>query len=64
LAKLPEFNDKEIQNIMGSIDTDKSGKIDYTGREPHLSNLRILGCNYGKKCVLERRKAIYGFQDV
>mmetsp|Transcript_40526 Transcript_40526/g.35961 ORF Transcript_40526/g.35961 Transcript_40526/m.35961 type:complete len:149 (+) Transcript_40526:87-533(+) len=30
LKKLPDFNQKEIERIMESIDTDKSGRIDYT----------------------------------
>jgi len=30
LAKLPDIKANEIQQIMNSIDTDKSGKIDYT----------------------------------
>lgn len=30
LSKLPDFNTKEIQDLMASMDTDKSGKIDYT----------------------------------
>lgn len=32
LSKLPDFKAGEIQQIMNSIDTDKSGKIDYTGK--------------------------------
>ena len=31
LAKLPDVKANEIQQIMSNIDTDKSGKIDYTG---------------------------------
>jgi calcium-dependent protein kinase len=30
LSKIPEFNNNEIQEIMNNIDTDSSGKIDYT----------------------------------
>jgi hypothetical protein len=33
LSKLPDFNAKEIQAIMNNIDTDKSGRIDYTGND-------------------------------
>eukprot|EP00331_Platyophrya_macrostoma_P033866 CAMPEP_0176441590 /NCGR_PEP_ID=MMETSP0127-20121128/21290_1 /TAXON_ID=938130 /ORGANISM="Platyophrya macrostoma, Strain WH" /LENGTH=469 /DNA_ID=CAMNT_0017826401 /DNA_START=25 /DNA_END=1434 /DNA_ORIENTATION=+ len=30
LQKLPDFDPKEVQSMMSSIDTDKSGKVDYT----------------------------------
>ena len=31
LCKLPDFDQKEVQQMMSSMDTDKSGKVDYTG---------------------------------
>ena len=45
-----------------SIDTDGSGKIDYTG---NLSKFiqRIFGCDYGKELIYEGRKIINGLLD-
>ena len=31
LKKLPDFDPKEVKALMASIDTDKNGKIEYTG---------------------------------
>lgn len=31
MNKLPEFDPKEVAGLMASMDTDKSGKVDYTG---------------------------------
>ena len=33
LKRLPDFDPKEVEAMMASIDTDKSGRIEYTGRK-------------------------------
>ena len=31
LSRLPDFDPKEVQTIMATLDSDKSGRVDYTG---------------------------------
>lgn len=66
LNKLPDFDPKEVQDLMSSLDTDKSGRVDYSGIfRLALSELsafvdklnRIPSCDYGKEPLLKRGEA-------
>ncbi len=62
LSKIPDFNIKEIQAIMHNIDTDKSGRIDYTGKVSQTKgeNFRVFSCYNGEELVFKRRKTLHG----
>ena len=56
-------NKEDILKVFRSMDTDKSGVIDYTGNQPTLT-IRIPCCHHGKKPLLKGREAVCRFQAI
>jgi len=58
-------NSKDLLKVFDSIDTDKSGRIDYTGKPlRHLLTIRIPCCYNGKANLLKRRETILSIQAI